>query len=507
MSGFAAESEYRSGDPAEALAALRRRVDAVAAEPLSNEQRFTALEALRASAVALAASQRARYCGQPVPSDDAERQCWENVVGTWQAFYFAYALCADAGLESKAAAAVRQRALDSLGRAVREHALVYRSVPAGLWKELHTCYRSASDCSLGDIEVADGHEAQGGASCNSSYMHTLLHDSANLYAFPALQMQVAASWIAQWSHKVRLSESPLPDSSRSPLAVDLLSECGPRMAARTAPGPSVRYLDTAALGAHLRQLGDHARNARPAPELQAAAALPQALLERSLTQLYVQWCSAGSGRLDEWHDECVRAQAGIGMHAAHFQISGRAFRQPGLRYTREEEHDLATFGHITERTEQRLLTGRSAALEPWDIAYDMVSGMLPARRKANLEARVGHGQLVALRTSSIDPPTLGVVHRLRVDIDGTVYLGLRMFRQEARGVAIRPAGNSSQKYERALVLDAGSEGKEPPSLLVAPGRFRAGDRAELYTNLGEAICIDKVVESSADFERVTFVHV
>jgi hypothetical protein len=203
----------------------------------------------------------------------------------------------------------------------------------------------------------------------------------------------------------------------------------------------------------------------------------------------------------------VRAQAGIGMHAAHFQISGRAFRQPGLRYTREEEHDLATFGHITERTEQRLLTGRSAAMEPWDIAYDMVSGMLPARRKANLEARVGHGQLVALRTSSIDPPTLGVVHRLRVDIDGTVYLGLRMFRQEARGVAIRPAGNSSQKYERALVLDAGSEGKEPPSLLVAPGRFRAGDRPELYTNLGEAICIDKVVESSADFERVTFVHV
>ena len=56
----------RVGTLDKALAVLRRRVDALAAEPLSQRQRFTALEALRANAVALTASQRARYCGQPV---------------------------------------------------------------------------------------------------------------------------------------------------------------------------------------------------------------------------------------------------------------------------------------------------------------------------------------------------------------------------------------------------------------------------------------------------------
>jgi hypothetical protein len=505
MSAFAAETDRLPADTAEALAGLRRKADALAQQTLSRSERFAALEALRDQAIALTESQRSSYCGKPIPLSDAERQAWENAVGTWQAFYFGYALCADADLESQKAATVWQRTLDSLGRAIREHPFAYRAVPPALWKEFHSCFRTAAECSLADTAVADAHGTEGRASCSSTYLHTLLHDSANLYALSALQMHASACWLPRWIGMARLATTPPADGARSPLAVDLGADGGARLSPRTAPDASMRYLDTAAIGAHLRALADEARNARPAPELQAAA-LPQPMLERLLTHLYVQWCSAGAGRMDERHGNAVRAQAAVGMHAVHFQISGRAFRQPGLRYTREEEHDLATFGHITERTEQRLLTGRSAALEPWEIVNESASGLLGLRRKGDLASRIAHGQLVALRTSSIDPPTLGVVQRLRVEVDGSLHLALRLFKQEARGVAVRTAGDPSQKYERALLLETGPEGGDKCSLIVAAGRFRPGARAELYTNRAEPIRIEKTLEASCDFERVTFLH-
>jgi hypothetical protein len=505
MSAFAAETERSPTDPVEALAGLRRRVHALAAEPLAQSERFTALEALRGNAVALTDSQRSLYCGKPVPPSDEERQGWENAVGTWEAFYFAYALCADAGLDPRAAATVWQRALDSLGRAIREHAFAYRAVPPGLWKELHSCYRTASECSLADVEVADPQGSDAGTSCTGAYVRTLLHDSANLYALSLPQMHAVARWLPQWIGMARLATTPPADSTRSPLATDLAGEIGARPSLRAPAGPSMRYLDTASLGAHLRALADHARNARLVPELQAAA-LPQPQLERLLTHLYVQWCSAGSGRVDERQGNPIRAQAAVGMHAVHFQISGRAFRQPGLRYTREEEHDLATFGHITERTEQRLLTGRSAALEPWDIVNESASGLLGLRRKADLASRIAHGQLVALRTTSIDPPVLGVVQRVRAEVDGSTHLALRLIKHEARGVAIRIEGDALQKYERALLLAAGPDGRDTGSLIVEPGRFPPGAKAELYTNRAEPIRIGTTLEASADFERVTFLH-
>jgi len=220
----------------------------------------------------------------------------------------------------------------------------------------------------------------------------------------------------------------------------------------------------------------------------------------------VQWCSAGAGLKDE-RDGTIRTQIALGMHAVHFQISGRAFRQPGLLYTREEEHDLATFGHITERTEHRLLTGRSAALEPWELAHHGVSGLLNLRRKPDLESPIAHGQLIAMRTSSINPPTLAVVQRLQQEADGAICVGVRAIRGEARGVAVRTAGDNAQKYERALLIEADSERNVPASLIVATGRFTRGARVETFTARAETVTIGEALERGFDFDRLAFEHV
>ena len=490
-----------AAQPTAALGMLRQKVDALAAESIAPAQRFEALEALRAGVIAASESKRAIYAGKPVPLAENERQSWEDAVGLWQAFYLAYALCADAGQDTATAASVAQRALDSLGRAIREHTHAYRAVPGTIWKEFHTCYRSAADCSLAETPVRDPHHADSQTCCKHAYVGTLLYECANPYALSEAQIRLLGQWLPQWLGLIDIIASEPLWASRSPLALDLGGEVGARLAREVGPGEAVRYLDTSALGMRLRELADCLRNERSAAELQAAAEMPRAALERLLTHLYVQWCSAGAAAGDERQGNAVRAQIALGMHAVHFQISGRAFRQPGLRYTREEEHDLATFGHITERTEHRLLTGRSAALEPWDLLTQSASGLV-MRRRADLLSRIAYGQLVAMRTSSIDPPSLGVVQRLKVDANGEAHIGVRLLRGEVRGVALRAAADTSQKYERALLIEADAQRATAATLLVEAGRFGPGTRVEMHTSRAQTVTLGAYVERGFDFDRV-----
>jgi hypothetical protein len=421
---------------------------------MPSAQRFAALESLRPGAIDSTRSRRTLYLGKPVPLGPLESQAWEDSVALWQSMYLAYALCSDAGMSAEAAATVSQRSLDALGRAIREHVHACRAVPATVWKEFHTCYRSASDCALADVEVSDPLQPQERGSCQRSYLAAVLYECANPYLLCAEQVNVLAQWLPHWLDLVGISAAEPLWASRSPLALDLGAGNGARLARDIGSGDGVRYLDTSALGMRLRELADCLRKSQPAVELEAAAGVAPAVLSALLTHLYVQWCSAGSANGDERPANAVRAQVALGMHAIHFQISGRAFRQPGLRYTREEEHDLATFGHITERTEQRLLTGRSAALEPWELVARTGSS-LALRRKPDITARIAHGQLAAVRTSSIDAPSLVLVQRIRIEADGEMSVGVRVIRGgEVRGAAIRAAGSAAQKYERALIVEA-----------------------------------------------------
>lgn len=487
-------------DAPAAFSLLRQQAHALASEPIATDQRYAMLERVRDRALGFVAAQRARYLGRPVPLAQAERAAWEDHVGLWQAFYFGYALCTDAGVEPRFAAAVWQRALDSLGRAMREYVCAYRAVPASLWQEFNRCYRSAEDCALSEIEIADTERPDDdGATCKTAYLATLLYESANLYSVSGAQMQLLELWLPDWLGLVDLAPSAPEDSARSPLAIDLAGDSGARRARDFAPADTLRYLDTSALALKLRDLGASVRAGAD-----IGGTLPRPLVERLLTHLYVQWCSVGSGRIDERRDAATRAQVAVNMHAVHFQISGRAFRQPGLRYTREEEHDLATFGHITERTEHRLLTGRSSALEPWEIVNQSASGLLGMCRKPDLETCIAHGQLIAMRTSSIAPPVLGVVQRLRLEHDGALNVGVRAIRGEARGAAVRRKGDPALKYERALLVDADPERRTPAFLIVPPATFAAGSALELFTSRAETVTVSEILDQGADHERVAF---
>ena len=483
---------------------LRQAAQDLAAAAMPAAERFQRLEILRAQALELLVTDRSRYAGQPLPLTDDQRTAWEGQIALWQSLYIGYALCTDIKGDEAAIATVWQRALDNLGRAIREHTRIYRLSPTALWKELNSCYRAAEACGLDVSALSDPASSAAAQTCKRTYLLTLLHEAANLFACSPAQANALERHLPDWVQQVDLRAVPPEGAARSPLAVDLQSVAGARLARELAPAEHLRYVDTSVLATRLRELAVSLREQRDVPELaQLLRELPRLAVERLLTHLYVQWCSAGTGRIDERRDAVTRAQVAVTMHAIHFQISGRAFRQPGLRYTREEEHDLATFGHITERTEQRLLTGRSSALEPWEIVNQSMSGSLGMLRKGDLASRIGHGQLIAVRTSSASAPALAVVQRLRLENDGALNVGARVIHGEVRGVAVRIFGASTDKYERALVV-SDEDKKTPPTLITATGQFPSGALVEMYTTRAETIQVGEVIERGCDYERVAF---
>lgn len=491
-------------DPCGAFGALRAQVEGLPSNPAAPNERLAMLERMRSHALDLLPEVRSRYLGKPVPPEPAEREAWESCFGLWQAFYFGYALCMEAGSEEQGTAFVWQRALDCLGRAIRECPFGYRAVPAGLWKELSSCYRSAEGCALIDVPVAEGDRAAQVPDCKRAFLVTVLHEAANLYSLSTSQMVVLEQLLPAWASICEITvENPL-DAARSPLAIDLAADAGAQLARSLEPADTVRFLDTSRLASRLRELAAAVRSGSLPIELAAARALPRPAIERLLTHLYIQWCSGGTGRMEERRDAARRAQVALNMHAIHFQISGRAFRQPGTRYTREEEHDLATFGHITERTEQRLLTSQSSAQEPWEIVNQSASGVLSMMRKPDLESRVQHGQLIAMRVTSMDPPMLASVQRLRIDSDGGLGIGVRAIRGEARGAAVRALGDPGLKYERALLVEADAEHAAPAFLILPPGMFAVGSLLELHTGRAEKIAITAMIEQSIDHDRATY---
>ena len=495
--------EALPGDCCAAFVALRDQAKRFATSSVAPRERFAMLERMRSHVVALMPELRTRYLEKAVPLEGTERQAWEVCVGLWEAFYFAYALCTESGAEPERAAAVWRRALDCLGRAIGECAFGYHTAPSGLWKELNSCYRTIEGCGLEEI-VHENAQGPQEPDCKRMYLAVVLHDAASTYSLSTQQMLALEQMLPAWAALVDLTTEHPTDAAHSPLAVDLAGDAGAQLGRTLQPSDTLRFIDTGLLALKLRELAAALRSGTLPLELAAARDLPRAATERLLTHLYIQWCSAGTGRSEERRDSTRRAQIALNMHAIHFQISGRAFRQPGLRYTREEEHDLATFGHITERTEQRLLTSQSSALEPWEIVNQSASGVLSMMRKPDLESRILHGQLIALRASSTEAPSLASVQRIRIENDGSLSIGIRTVRGEVRGAAVRPQNDPMAKFDRALIVAPDEERGVPGYLILPPGRFSQGAPVELNTGRAEKIVITGMLEQNVDHDRATY---
>jgi hypothetical protein len=495
-----------------AQAALARQINLVRHAGLAPIELIKILETVREPVDYVQSELARKYAGKPIPLDAAETATWNKVCGLWNELGEAYATCREAHIHGDPAlknlgALIVMRCLRCCAHLMFEHYRVYREVPAVTWQVLHQLYAGAESAGYAQAGVTDvftGKDAQ--SSCSTAYCHALLAQLANPFSLTGRQMDFLARWLDKWSGLANIRMQPLPPSSIPPLAFDLGSGCGPQLAEGFTASPALRYLDLETLGRTLRQVMALLKQGQTPAQLGLGEDARQPGCESLVMLLYVQWCRAGTGRGESRSQTDEKVQVCLGAPAAHFHVSGRAFRPPGSSLTRREEQDMQLFGHVSERTERMLASQESSAIESWQLLNQSASGFLSMVREPDAQIRISHNQLVAVRRGTSRLFYLGVVQWLRADEDGDLLVGTRLFPGIPRAVAVRPANfmpGGNPGFERALLLPEVPAPATSASLILPSGWYQGGRFVELHSDGKRVAKLVSLLEKGPDFDRCT----
>lgn len=470
------------------------------------------MEALREPVVYLQNELARKYTGKALPLDTTEAAIWTRASALWTDVIDNYLRCRDAHVQGDPAlkshgALIVMRCLQYSACAMFEYYRIYRQVPAALWKKLNQLYVFAEQSGFARAAVSDGVGNHGaGSTCAGAYGQALLAQLANPFALSGRQMDFVARWIEKWSGLISLASQPLPPSAIPALAIDLAGSTGLVFAEGLEPRASLRYADLEPLGRTLRQTITLLKQKQTPAQLGLGEDARQPGCENLLMLLYIQWCRAGTARNEQRNSTVEKAQVCLGLHAAHFHVSDRAFRAPGASLSRQEEHDMQLFGHISERTERMQASGQSSAAESWELINRSASGFLCMLREPDAQMRISHNQLVAVRRGSGKLFYLGLVQWLRQEETGEMFVGIRLFPGTTRAVAVRPANFNMPGvtgYERGLLLPEIAAPAAPATLILPSGWYQAGRMVELHAAQKHAARLVNLLEKGSDFDRCT----
>lgn len=495
------------GDLVRCHAQFAAQVRELARATLTPSVRFDLLELVRET-VADVQRRYAQVCwGRPVPLDPGDRTIWEHVVSVWRDMAAAYEslildIAGGAGDVAARSALICQRALRYTGLAMGEHNRVYRAVNPGLWRQLHRLYVFSESAGVSTMGVYDPvGRSDSNTTCAATYLRVLLSQLAQPDALTLNQMQLLERWLDRWEKLVKLLPDPLPESAIPALAVDLAGEKGVRFA-RSLPAAGVRHLSLEPLAKMLRELVSGLRRGQTPAEI-GLGELPRIACENFLLLLYIQWCAAGTGRMDRR----VRTQRKVmifpSIASIHYHLAGH---NPGAADGSVEGGIASTpapHGAPTSWSE------RAGAVETWLIVNQSASGLLGLCRDPEAGTGIAHAQLVGVRAPGENKTQVGVVQRLIVDDDGAIWVGLRLLPGVPRAAAASivtaaPDAPGRARVERALMLSQDATLKSPATVVLAPSWYRANRVIELHGDKAQSIRLLSLVDRGANFERATY---
>jgi hypothetical protein len=495
------------GDLVKCHAEFAAQVQQLARAPLNPSLRLELLELMRETVADIQRSYGEISWGRPVPLDAGDRAIWRHAVGVWRDMAAAYDwLIIDManGADEIAARShlICQRALRYTGLAISEHNRVYHAVSSDLWRQLHRLYVFAENAGVAMTSVRDPvGRSDPTTTCAATYIHTLLAQLAQPDALTLHQMNLLDRWLDRWERLVALSAEPLPESSIPPLAVDLAAEKGIGFA-RDLPASGVRHLDLQPLGKMLRELVASLRQGKT-PAVVGLGDLPRIPCENFLLLLYIQWCAAGTGRMDRR----VRAERKVmifpSIPSIHFHLAGQSARpsaSPG---------DARVVDAHGTRGAPAIWSEHAGAVETWMIVNQSASGLLGLCREPEAGVGVSHAQLLGVRAPGDHSTHLGVVQRLIIDEDGAIWVGLRLLPGAPQPAAARVVAAASEKpadarIERALMLPGDTTLKSPATIVLPPTWYRANRVIELHCDKAQSIRLLALADRGTNFERATY---
>jgi hypothetical protein len=493
---------------------LTTQLAALGGASLAPLERLKILETLREAVHFVQAESAKRYAGRPLPLEAGESAVWDNVLGLWQETSRNYQQCLKAYREGDLAIAphaalVTMRCLRLTGAMLQDHYRVYRQPPGAMWRALHELYAFAESHGFARIRVQDHFaKREPDSSCVESYAQVLLAHLANPFALSVRQMSFVTRWLERWATLVGIATQPLPAGPIPSLVIDLAGSSGAVIGSGLESQPNLRYLDLEQLGKTLRQTINLLKQGQTPGQLGLGEDARQPGCENLLMLLYVQWCRAGTARVEERAAKEEQAQVCFGLAAAHQAVGGgRSFRQPG-ELTAREKQDMDTYGYIT-RTEHEVGAG-GEGMEQWQILNQSASGFMCIQRRPNGSGRVGHNQLMSVRRAGGRSFYLGMVQWLRMEEGGEIYCGVRLFPGTPQAISVRPsnfAPTGSGRYERALLLPEIPAPATPATLILPAGWFQSGRFVEVFSDRKQVAKLLNLLEKGNDFDRGTIVVV
>jgi hypothetical protein len=473
-------------------------------------ERMKILEALRQPIAFVQGECASRYHGRPLPLEAGESIIWRDALELWKNFARNYHQCLAAYRSGDFAVAphaalITARLMRVIGCRMADHYRVYRRVPGEMWEELHSLYLLAEEHGFLSTHLVDPFRLHGAEStCADIYMQVLLVNLANPYGLSTRQLPFVLRWAEKWAGLAKLVRDPLPVLASPALAVDLDSANGVSFASELGGGGNLRYLDVESLASGLRQAITALKRGETPARLGLGGNAHQPGCENLLMLVYVQWCRAGTGRLEEREAADEDAEICFGLPAVHFQLRGGGeFRQPGAMTSREKR-DLDTFGYVV-RAPNEVVDREAFPFEAWKVGNHSPSGFMCVLRDPQGPGRVTHNQLIAVRRGRCGDIRVGIVQWMRAEPDGELRCGIRLFPGAARAVAARPAAvrQGGNRYERALLLAADPATATPATLMVPPGWFEPGAFIEVVTDQHQVATMLSLIEKGSDFDRGT----
>ena len=491
---------------------LKSQITALRAAGLPALERLRILESLRPSIAFVQAECANRYIGKSLPLDAAEHAAWQEVVALWEGVAGNYENClaayrsGDFVLASHAAL-IAERVMRTIGCQMIECYHAYRHVPGALWGELHALYLAAEQYGFLHAPIPDPlRVGRSETSCAEAYVGVVLTHLANPYGLSSRQFGFVLRWVEKWAGLVKLAQQPSPVSPTPALAVDLDGMSGPILGQDLDTTSALRYLEVEPLARTLRQTITALKQGKAPAALGLGGNTHQPGCESLLMLLYVQWCRAGAGRIEEREEADEEASLCFGINAAHDRLRKAVERQQPAELTSREKRDLDTFGYVV-RARNDVPEAAHAPVEKWKIGNCSPSGFMCVLRAPRGPGRVVHNQLVLVQRGTPAEFRAGVIQWMRIEANGDLRCGVRLFPGKPSAVTLRPAEakQAANGYERALLLAADPITATPAALILPSGWFQCGAFIEVITDRHQVATMLTLLDKGSDFDRGTVV--
>jgi hypothetical protein len=221
-----------------------------------------------------------------------------------------------------------------------------------------------------------------------------------------------------------------------------------------------------------------------------------------------RWCKGGVARRQERHPTSADCRVVPGLESVHFELSGRqAFRAPtrSISTLRREREEFETFGSHNQRV-SGTAGNEESHIESWRV-LDQSSAGLRIIRPLKEGARIGAGQMIAVKTADGQYFVLGNVRWALREGDNSLVAGVQLFPGEARSATVRVVHSDGTRdgWRQGFLLPAIPAIHESARVIVPAGTFKLDRSIEvLVDQQQQTLKLFRVLDRSIEFERCNY---